>query len=217
MHKVQQDILNLMDKKDLTKLSLRKIASLIGKEGQPQTVKHHVMQLKKKELITVDSDNKPLKKITSGKIRNSNLVSIPILGSANCGMALLYADQVPVESYLKISEKLLKTKKREDIFILQAEGSSLNKADIDGKRTPILDGDYVVIDGSYKDPKNGDYVLSIIDGMANLKKFKEDRENNQIILLSESTEDIPPIYIHSEDDYMINGKIVQVIKKPKFI
>lgn len=51
--------------------------------------------------------------------------------------------------------------------------------------------------------------------LTQLKKFIE--KDNQIILISESTKDYPPIYIHKNDfaKYMINGKVIQVIKKYK--
>ena len=84
------------------------------------------------------------------------------------------------------------------------------------KGNTIEDGDFVIIDKNDKNPNNGDYVLSIIDDVANIKKFVRDRKNKQIILLSESTEDLPPIYIHPKDfsEYIIGGKVIQVIKKP---
>jgi len=60
------------------------------------------------------------------------------------------------------------------------------------------------------------YVLSIIKGMANIKKFIFDEVRNRILLLSESTQDYAPIIIHNNDfdNYMVNGQVVQVIKKP---
>ena len=90
----------------------------------------------------------------------------------------------------------------------------MNRAEIKDKY--IVDGDYVIVDADDKSVKNGDVVLSIIDGMANIKKFFMDRQNQQVVLMSESTKDFPPIYIHAADNFMINGKVVQVIKKPKF-
>ncbi len=57
--------------------------------------------------------------------------------------------------------------------------------------------------------------MSIIDGMANIKKFHRDKANKQIALVSDSTQRSPPIYIHEDDDFMINGKVVQVIKKSR--
>ena len=55
-------------------------------------------------------------------------------------------------------------------------------------------------------------MLFIIDDVANLKRFY--KEGEQITLVSESTLDIAPIYIHSKylPDYMINGVVVRVIK-----
>ena len=88
----------------------------------------------------------------------------------------------------------------------------MNKASVDGKT--IDDGDYVLVDTEDKNAKSGDYVLSIINGMANIKKYAEDTQNRQIILSSESKNYFPPIYIHEDDDYLINGKVVDVLKKP---
>ena len=89
----------------------------------------------------------------------------------------------------------------------------MNRSMIDGKR--IEDGDYVIVDADARDPQNGDVVLSVIDGLANLKRFHLDKPNRQIALVSESTQAFPPIYIHEDDDFFVNGKVVQVIKKPK--
>ena len=88
----------------------------------------------------------------------------------------------------------------------------MNRVNIDGKR--IEDGDYAIIDYEYKTPRNGDIVLSIIDGASNIKKFYRDEDGN-IVLASDSTQNFPPIYIHKDDNYMINGKVVQIIKRPK--
>jgi repressor LexA len=89
----------------------------------------------------------------------------------------------------------------------------MNKAQIDGKK--IGDGDYIIVDSEDREPKNGDVVLSVINGMANVKKFFRDRGNRQIVLVSESTHEFPPIYLHEKDDYILNGKVIQVVKKPQ--
>lgn len=210
MHKVQEKILSVMENHDLSKMSFREIGGLIGEKDSPQKVKHHIMQLQEKGLVRLDQHNKPVKKISRGKIRNSDLVSVPIVGTANCGVATIYADQY-IEGYLRISRKILERVR--NIFAIKAVGPSLNKANIGGNS--IEEGDYVVIDREDKSPTNGDYVLSVIDEVANIKKYVRDKDNDRIILLSESTEDYPPIYIHPDDSFVINGKVVQVIKKPK--
>lgn len=209
MHSLQEKLLNLIDSRQIGSLSLREIGSLIG-ERFPQKVKHHLAQLEQKGLIKIDRSNKNINRIKSGKIKDSNLLSIPILGAANCGQAVQYADQ-HCSGYLRVSPALLS--KQKDIFVLQADGPSMNKAEVNGKQ--IEDGDYLIIDGDYKTAKNGDIVVSIIDGMANIKRFFKDQENNQVVLMSESTKDFAPIYIHEDDDFLINGKVIQVIKKPK--
>ncbi|MDD4989601.1 MAG: transcriptional repressor LexA, partial [Candidatus Pacebacteria bacterium] len=111
-------------------------------------------------------------------------ISIPVVGSANCGPADIIAEE-NIEGYLKISKKLLS--KRDGIFVLRASGNSMNDAKIGKEKKNIEDGDFVIIDSIDRDAKDGDYVLSIIDGKANLKKFKIDKKNNQITLISEST------------------------------
>jgi repressor LexA len=99
------------------------------------------------------------------------------------------------------------------LIAVRAVGESLNKANIGGEN--IEDGDYVVVDCKQQ-PNNGDYVLSIIDGAANFKKFFKDDSKHEIRLVSESTQEIPPIILHDSDinssGYMVNGVVVRVIK-----
>ena len=88
----------------------------------------------------------------------------------------------------------------------------MNKAKIQGKN--LEEGDFVLIDSEYSTPKSGDYVLSVIDGCANLKKFERDQKTGEVMLVSESKNpNHKPIYVSSRDDFMINGKIILVVKK----
>jgi SOS-response transcriptional repressor LexA len=109
---------------------------------------------------------------------------------------------------LKISKRLAPNKK--SVFALRAEGNSLNKAHIGGKN--IESGDFVIIDSENTSPHDGDYVVSVIDGMANIKKYRLDKDNSRIALLSESTQEYSPIFIHENDDFRISGKVVEVVK-----
>jgi len=208
MHTTQEKLLKLASDKNLGQLTLRGIGKLVG-ESYPQKIKHHLLQLQKKGLLRIDKGRSLIEKITEGAIKNTNLISIPILGTANCGPANTFAEE-NLEGYLRVSARLLKKKK--GIFAVKVDGPSMNKALINGKS--IEDGDYAVIDGEAKDPKDKEVVLSIIDGMANIKRYRWDSKNKQIILMSDSTKEFPPIYIHEDDNFMINGKVVQVIKKP---
>lgn len=207
MHNIQEKILKLSEKRSLNKLSLRQIGKLIGEAEQPQKVKHHLLQLEKKGLLSIDrSRTKP------GYVSNSSLIAVPILGSANCGPATIYADQRE-EGYLRISGRLLSRKK--DIFAIKASGYSMNKANINGES--IEEGDYAVIDPAPRTLKNGDYVLAVIDNTATIKRYFKDTENRRIILLSESSASFSPIFIHFQEasNFIVNGKVIQVIKKPK--
>ena len=184
----------------------------IGREigvSHPQIVKHHLSQLKKKGLLGQKEQNSITKLREILNKHATGLVDIPILGSANCGIATIIAEESH-EGFLKISPKLIASSQSKALFALKASGSSLNRANING--TQVEDGDYLIVDTTYKNPKNDDYVVSIIDGCANVKKVR--LEKDRIILLSESSEEIPPIYIHPEDSYLVNGKVIQVIKKP---
>lgn len=179
-------------------------------EKYPQKIKHHITQLEKNGLISVDWQNKKIVKTDPKKNNNSPLLSIPIVGMANCGPALVFAEQ-NIEGFVKISKVILGLKAIGDFFAIRASGNSMNRAKVAGKS--IEDGDLVIVDPRQKEPRNGDYVLSIIDNVGNIKKFFHDAKNKLIMLMSESTEDYPPIYISPREDYFVSGKVIYVIKK----
>ena len=209
MHVIQQKLLRLADSYNLGAMPLRDIGKIIN-EGHPQLVKHHLEQLEKKSLIDWDRERKVITKRSNGPITNSDLLIIPVVGSANCGPASAYADESIIE-HIKVSRTLLKN--RTSIFAIKAIGSSMNKANIEGKG--IDDGDYVLIDPNEKNINSNDYVLSIIDNMANVKKIIIDKIYGQISLISESTNSYPAIYIDESEDtsHYICGKVIQVIKQ----
>lgn len=209
-HPIQDKLLDLSQRYDLRKMGLRQIGRIIGVE-HPQKVKFHM-----KKLGLLDGDKKsPAKRIKS-PLRDSGkgLLSIPILGLANCGDATMFAE-ARVEGTLPISKKLLRVEHTDGLYAVKAVGVSMNRASVNGKA--IEDGDYVVVDGEDRNVKTGDYILSVINGLANIKRFTADKTNRQVVLQSESTQYFPPIHIHEDDldDYLINGKVIDVIKQPR--
>ena len=215
MHKIQTALLNLSKHQDLGDMSLRQIAKLIGVENKPQIIKHHLLQLEKAGLLQVNLEKGVIKPINRGfnlKTIKSLFYSLPIVGAANCGPATIFAD-ARVEGYLKVSAKML-PRKKQDLYVLIAEGPSMNLAEVRPGVT-IESGDFVVVDSSYKNPKNGDIVVAVIDGMGTIKRYKNDKQNDCIVLESESTETFMPIFIHNGDDFLISGRVVDVIKKSK--
>lgn len=211
MHKLQQAILVLASNKNLAGMTLREIGEFIG-EKHPQKIKHHLNQLRAKGLISDVNSPTTFEGVKVVGTGQTQMISIPILGLANCGVALIFAIE-NLEGYLTVSASMVPKKKK--LFAVRAVGVSMNRANINEKS--IEDGDYVIIDAGDRNPKDGDYILSVIGGSANIKRFCKDSDNNQILLISESSQEFPPIYIHPKDfsEYMVNGKVVQIIKKLK--
>jgi repressor LexA len=210
MNLLQQSILGLFDAHDKIPLILRWIGREVG-ELHPQNIKFHLQQLEKKGLISIDYDKKIISKVKGGH-QDTTLVALPIYGTANCGSAVSFADDM-IQGFLKISKKLLQGLSLSTLFVVRASGDSMNRANIEGAQ--IDDGDFILVEknDSYS-PKNKDYVVSLIDDCANVKKFYQ--HGDEIALVSESTKDYLPIFIHEHDDYRIMGKVVKVIKTPMF-
>lgn len=208
MHPIQQKLLRLADTYNIGNMSLRDVAKIIDVE-HPQIIKHHLEQLERKDLIEWDREAKIISKKSSGASSNTDFKIVPVFGSANCGQADIYADE-RIEGHIKVSSLLLKNKS--SVFAIKAIGASMNKSNIEGRN--IEDGDYVIIDAMDKNIRSNDYVLSIIDEMANIKKIIIDKEHSQICLISESTNQYPPIYIDESEasKYFVSGKVIQVIK-----
>jgi len=210
MHENQEKILKLAGERDLSKMSFREMGRLLGIK-EPQTVIYHLKKLRDKNMLYFDSAKK--QRVAKPRAFMANdFFNIPVLGSANCGQALELAQQ-NILGFLKISPKILERKKPDQLYVVKAVGDSMNEAE-NIKGGPIDDGDYVVVDHADTSPKNGDYVLSIIDGAANIKRFYKERK--EIRLVSESKREIPPIVLHADDldnhGYLVSGVVVRVIK-----
>lgn len=218
MHPIQEKLLHLSKERNLAQASLREMAAAIGlPEESPQKIKHHLQQLEKKGFFTIDRAKGLMEKasllpgLASGLLTEaSSLFSIPIVGMANCGPATVFAEQ-NFEGFLRVSGRLLGRSNPAGLYAIRTNGSSMNRAEIGGKK--IEDGDYVVIDSNKRVPGNNDIVLAIIDNKATIKRFIDDRANGQVILKADSSHDYDPIYLHPDDDFLINGKAVAVIKR----
>jgi repressor LexA len=148
--------------------------------------------------------------LVKGLLKNaSKLFSIPVIGTANCGPAQIFAEP-NFQGFLKVSGKLIKRSRPDGLFAVKADGASMNRAIIDGKN--IEDGDYVIINSEDRTPDSNNVVLVIIENKATIKRFIDDRENGQVVLKADSSFDFEPIYLHPEDEFFINGKAVAVVK-----
>lgn len=210
MHEIQKRLLALAEHDDISKMSLRKVGERIGVRHAAQ-VRHHLNYLVRQGQLSQNETGKltVVEKLTNTGI---SLMSIPYMGEADCGEATKLATG-EIQGYLTISPKLTRITSTKDVFALKASGDSMDRADVGGKS--INDSDYVLVkkcDAS--EIADGDYAVSMIDGLANIKKFQLDWANRRIVLNSESHRYYPPIMIASEDIeyYQIAGKVVDVIK-----
>lgn len=185
-------------------MTLREVGNLIG-EKSAQKIKHHLTQLSRKGFIVYNSERREIKK--TQKVSREGFVSLPIVGAANCGPATIFADE-NITGYLRVSKKMVPRGGK--LFVLRAEGDSMNRANINGKS--IEDGDFVVIDAEQQNPEANQYIVSVIDEVANIKKFVPDFKNKRIILKSESTKEYLPTFIHEDDKYKVSGRVVEVVK-----
>ncbi len=219
MHVIQEKLLFLSKSNNLAKMSLREMASAIGlRDESPQKIKHHLQQLEKRGFLSIDRGkgvmdrSEPSPGWAKGILESTaSIFSIPILGTANCGPAIIFAEE-NFQGFLRVSTKLVGRSQPDGLYAIKADGSSMNRAEINGKR--IEDGDYVIINANDKNVYSKDVVLAIIDGKATIKRFINDKQNDQFVLMADSSFDYEPIYLHPSDDFAISGKVVAIIKKP---
>ncbi len=205
-------ILEFSQKNDIRKIGYRETARRLNIKS-PQTVIYYLKKVENQGWLYYDPKTKTKKSAKNKAFAVDNFFNIPVLGSANCGPALELA-QEKIQGFIKISQKSVGVVSPNNLIAIKAVGDSLNKADIKGDN--VESGDYLIVDCGKKSPDNGDYVLSIIDGAANFKKFYKDDKKNEIRLVSESSLDIPPIVLHEEDinppGYEVNGVVLRVVK-----
>ncbi len=216
MHPIQQKLLKLQEIRDLSSLSYREIGRHLADDDSvyarvhPQTVKYHFEQLIKTGLLN-EAQRPVIRAGGASSIGDIKLISIPIVGSANCGPATIFS-QDRIEGYLRMSPTKLKSKNYNDLFALVASGNSMNRSEISGG--PINNGDYVVIDRYKSTPKDGERVVVVSNDVANIKRIYFDHDDQMVVLRSESEIDYNPIYIDPQDqwDGLISGTVIQVIK-----
>lgn len=140
-------------------------------------------------------------------VTSESFLDVPVFGMANAGAATMFADQY-IEGYLKVSKKIVRNAR--SVYAIQVSGTSMNKARVNGKT--IQNGDFILVDSSWKHYDNGDKVLVAIDGLATVKTYRT-VNGRDIVLLPESTDKKhKPIFLTEDDDFVINGKVIDVLK-----
>lgn len=219
MHPIQEKLIRLSKIRDLSKLSYREIGRQIADGDSPNArvhptnVKYHLEQLVTSGKI--EASQRPIVRSAKSSDPTSDssveLAKIPIVGGANCGPATIFADE-KIEGYIQASASLLQAKNYNDLFALRASGDSMDQTRVMGKS--IDDGDFVVVDSSKVTPRDGERVVVVHDGVANIKQIFFDHEEEVIILKSESSKDFSPIFVKPKDNWsgLIGGTVIQVIK-----
>lgn len=150
--------------------------------------------------------------ITLKGVTSESFIDVPVFGMASAGAATMFADQY-IEGYLKVSKRIVSPQAKSRVFAVQVSGTSMNKAKVGGKT--IQNGDFILVDTSWKHYDNGDKVLVVIDGMATVKTYRT-VDGHNVVLLPESTDSKhKPIFLTDEDDFIINGKVIDVLKISK--
>ncbi len=207
MSSVQNKLLALLRDQGSVPLKYREIGRRIG-EQYPQTVKHHIEILKNKQLI---HEKNGLLVLNKKDLTSENFFNLPFYGIANCGPATAFAED-RIEGFIKISKNAFPKGNIKDFYLIQASGNSMNQAQVGQGKKNIEDGDIVIVNAKNQNPQNGDYVVSIIEGCANIKKFSYNPNDKQVVLISESTDKYFPIVLHENDNLNIAGKIIDILK-----
>jgi len=127
---------------------------------------------------------------------DSDIVKVPLLGTASCGMPILAIEDR--EGEVPVSSKLLK--KGGNYFILRASGTSMNNA-------KIQDGDLILI-RQQSTADNGERVVALIDEKATIKEYYQ--QGDMVILKPSSTDNThQPIVLTK--DFKIQGVVERVI------
>jgi len=130
-----------------------------------------------------------------------NTVRIPVFPNpVACGPATNLIDET-AEEYRSISKRIVHAPERTYLFV--ATGDSMDRAGIE-------EDDLVVIEAT-NDLKDNDIVLANIDGCGTFKRFRKGWDT--ITLSPESSNpEHEPIYLHADDDFVIGGKVINVLK-----
>ena len=168
--------------------------------ASPMGAVSHLDALEAKGYITkLDGKARGLILNTGGDTRsNDDLVQVPLVGNIACGMPI-WAEEM-IEEVMTLPRTLVRY--TQDVFMLRAKGDSMNLAGIE-------DGDLIVFH-KQEFADNGDKVVVLLGNEATCKKLVI--EKNQPIFRPMSTNPENKDILPEDNTFMIQGKVVNVIK-----
>ena len=203
------------------RMVLDTINTVMSKRGYPPTIREigealgikstngvndHLKALERKGYLMRDRSKSRAIRVRSaaetGKSRNNNILSIPLVGRIAAGAPIL-AEQNHEATY-QVDRALLGNAKVGDVFILKVHGESMID---DG----IFDGDLIFVEKG-TEARRGEIVAVMADGEATVKRFF--REDDRI-RLEPSNPNMEPIYYSEADgrDISIVGRVIGVFRQ----
>jgi len=128
---------------------------------------------------------------------------IPFVGNIKAGFPSPAQDYV--ESSIDLNKELIKHPSA--TFFARVSGDSLKDAGLDI-------GDLIIVDRA-EPYKHGKMVICFIDGEYTAKYLNlKDKDKDSVIWLHSANEKYKPIKVTSENDFIIWGVVIEIIKKP---
>lgn len=182
--------------------TIEELKELLGQKSK-RGVTQYLEALEKKGFITRGYWFRSIK--LGNSIGFQTTLNIPILGYANAGTPLANAEENDY-GVLPISKNIISWDEK-NYFVLKVEGTSMNKYEVNGKM--IENGSYILINKNESTLNNSDAFLFVVNNSATIKKYKQ--EGNTVYLLPESNDEYHnPIILSSDDNVLVNGKVVDV-------
>ncbi len=193
------------------------IETSVQKTGQAPTVRElqeklgcsspmgavaHLNALEAKGYITkVDGKARGIMLNTGEGIKSDDdIVQVPLVGSVACGMPI-WAEEM-IEEIIPLPKAFVKY--TSDVFMLKAQGDSMNLAGID-------DGDYIIFH-KQNTAEEGDKVVVLMGSEATVKKYRVDKEHKRIVFQPMSDNPMHAPIIPELGTFMIQGKVIGVVK-----
>ena len=173
------------------------------KISSPRAVTQYLETLERKGFITRSKYEKRGIQLVERAPYESETITIPVMASAGCDNAGIFAE-ARFDEYICISSDMLEGKRRDNIVCIRAVGNSMDDAG-------IAENDYVLVEMTQEIHEN-DLVVAIIDSFAVIKKIEF--ANNAIILKPVSTDpQYKPIILNK--NFRLFGKVVDIIRRPQ--
>lgn len=169
--------------------------------ASPMGVVSHLNALEAKGYISkVDGKARGILLNSMENVRQASddIIQVPLVGNVACGMPI-WAEEM-VEDIIPVPKAFVRY--TQDIFMLRAKGDSMNLAGID-------DGDYIIFH-KQDFAENGDKVVVLIGSEATVKKFV--KEKKRIVFMPMSTNPLHSPIIPEQGTFMIQGKVIGVMK-----